>query len=523
LDFDYRLTPELPKLAWLADFDRDHCRAIIHHGSAVETRPTFFVEGVWDRPFGLGELASTDCVFGSGAVVMDETIVFVPSTSTTDYLYHHLSETCLVVSNSLPLLLAFLGDELDPQFLDYAAINQSIRMGIRDYNPVIPTRKGSVRRIMHMNLEISQREMREIDKPLPPPFSTFEDYKGYLVSKLERVFANARDPDRTEPMAVLSTQSKGYDSTAINAIAAPIGVDRAFTVSQGKKIGLSADKDRAHQVDDDGTEICHRLGIPCTAIDRRAFESRFTYETELYSTLDDNTDANFLQIFERINQISVLLAGTLGEIWYDSKTYEASGFRMSSDYVRGDLGNHGLAEVRLIVGFVLVTPIYLGACQREDINRITESPAMDPWRLGTSYDRPIPRRLAEEAGVPREAFGQIKMASVVEFSKPHTPWNRDLRDDYFRFLGSNRLLPRWMCRLFPLVQWLNWMILVTSPSRYNYIYYLQRIVSKVQGRDYRVPAIWKRLDGSIYCFCVNRRVQAFRERWLHMTPLDDSP
>jgi hypothetical protein len=33
---------------------------------------------------------------------------------------------------------------------------------------------------------------------------------------------------------------------------------------------------------------------------------------------------------------------------------------------------------------------------------------MEPWTLHNGYDRPIPRRLVEEADVPRDAFGVIK-------------------------------------------------------------------------------------------------------------------
>ena len=36
---------------------------------------------------------------------------------------------------------------------------------------------------------------------------------------------------------------------------------------------------------------------------------------------------------------------------------------------------------------------------------------MRPWSIGGAYDRPIPRRIAEEAGVPRDLFGQNKMAT----------------------------------------------------------------------------------------------------------------
>jgi hypothetical protein len=40
---------------------------------------------------------------------------------------------------------------------------------------------------------------------------------------------------------------------------------------------------------------------------------------------------------------------------------------------------------------------------------------MRPWRVGGNYDRPIPRRLVEEAGVPRRAYAREKRAITQPF------------------------------------------------------------------------------------------------------------
>ena len=40
------------------------------------------------------------------------------------------------------------------------------------------------------------------------------------------------------------------------------------------------------------------------------------------------------------------------------------------------------------------------------------SQEMEPWRLGGKYDRPIARRIIEDAGVPRGMFGTKKAASA---------------------------------------------------------------------------------------------------------------
>jgi hypothetical protein len=43
---------------------------------------------------------------------------------------------------------------------------------------------------------------------------------------------------------------------------------------------------------------------------------------------------------------------------------------------------------------------------------------MKPWRIGGDYDRPVPRRLVESAGVPRELYGQNKKAITQPFWLP---------------------------------------------------------------------------------------------------------
>ena len=42
------------------------------------------------------------------------------------------------------------------------------------------------------------------------------------------------------------------------------------------------------------------------------------------------------------------------------------------------------------------------------IHPINRSPEMKPWCVVGNYDRPIVRRIVEEAGVPREPFGNRK-------------------------------------------------------------------------------------------------------------------
>ena len=63
----------------------------------------------------------------------------------------------------------------------------------------------------------------------------------------------------------------------------------------------------------------------------------------------------------------------------------------------GSVASDSLGEFRLRAGFVHYPLPYVGALHGPAIHAITHSAEMRPWKLGTGYyDRPIPRRIAEE-------------------------------------------------------------------------------------------------------------------------------
>ena len=84
---------------------------------------------------------------------------FVTSAATTDFLYYDDRGAQVTVSNSLPLLLAYFRDALDPHYPDYPLICESVMDGIDDYRRDIPTKRGNVRRQMFRNLEVSREDL----------------------------------------------------------------------------------------------------------------------------------------------------------------------------------------------------------------------------------------------------------------------------------------------------------------------------------------------------------------------------
>ena len=81
---------------------------------------------------------------------------------------------------------------------------------------------------------------------------------------------------------------------------------------------------------------------------------------------------------------------------------------------------------------------------------------MEPWTLHNGYDRPIPRRLVEEAAVPRDADGVIKRGgagSSLRFgnrsylARTMPPASFEKFSEYLDTVkGKRRKNPRWMLR-----------------------------------------------------------------------------
>src|SRR5262249_6061400 len=143
MSFKYLPNTTLPSLAWIASVDLSNGECRVEHGSLVEVRDGFFVEGGWPAAFEEPSFDRHETFFVNGAIKYpDGAIAFVSSSATVDYLYHCRTAQVLLCSNSLPYLLAVRNDELIEFEPDYAHINDSIASGIDRYEQAIPTRRA---------------------------------------------------------------------------------------------------------------------------------------------------------------------------------------------------------------------------------------------------------------------------------------------------------------------------------------------------------------------------------------------
>ena len=371
----------LPKLAWIAEVDRADLVVNAVFGSSVECGRHFLVAGVWNGPFSAGEFAETDCFFGTGFVVRKDRVTFVPSVGITDAIYYSESGLRLVAGNSLPLLLAATEDRLDPNFTFYDRITQSIQAGIDSYEKSIPTEKGRVLRVFFRNLEVTKSRVEEIDKRRPPAFPDYSSYIRYLTENYASIYCNIRDADRQHRLDIVSTQSRGYDSTAVNTIASKYEVDTVFTVAEAKENGAFVGTRPASRDNDDGSDICEALGLSVTELDRHLFERSFEDEYLFYATTHRGDSANLLGMKPHLRRASVMLTGVLGDIiWGSEKYYLAHRELLTPRPENGDpkdvpavspemLGHdlrgpdtwlHGLSELGLQWGLIQFGPAFIG-------------------------------------------------------------------------------------------------------------------------------------------------------------------
>ncbi len=140
-----------------------------------------------------------------------------------------------------------------------------------------------------------------------------------------------------------------------------------------------------------------------------------------------------LTIFEYPKSLCALFTGYRGDsMWRRELQDRGEPFRA------GTIAGLGVAEFRLHEGIFHCDVAFLGSCKAQQIQDITYSDEMAPWTLGGSYDRPIPRRILEEAGVSRETFGMRKNATTAPLSL-YWPFSHAAAESFRRYLRKRGL------------------------------------------------------------------------------------
>ena len=392
---EYLCGTDLPKLAWCLEFTRTSHAIRVFHGPWVEISPSGFFEGAWDGD--LGSLGFDNAVMtGSGAKRVEDGLLVVASSHTLDRLVCLQKDDVLYMSNSLPFLLAKSGEVLDDKFYFYDSYFASIRYGLRKVERTIPLRAGNeVRFFYGCNVLLDRDgELHPRAKPQSPEFSNYVEYRAYLNQAVSRIAQNAGDERRRTRYKPIATLSRGYDSPAALVVAMGIGCRTAVTFRNSR--GAETDEDC-------GTPIGRALGMQVLEFGRLDYRSRSNFPE-----IENSGGPNEFLSFEVALEGGLVFTGFHGD-----KVWDKNCDKVSTDLVRGDASGGSLTEYRLRVGFCHLPVPFIGADRHPALYVIANSEEMRPWSLGTFYDRPVARRIVEEAGISRDAFGQKKRAAGV--------------------------------------------------------------------------------------------------------------
>ena len=406
LRLEHALVPTWPKLAWAAHYRHGHPVVTVFHGGSVEVSAVSAVEGVWPGPFSALEFDATDLFFGSGVRLREGRVRFVSSASTVDRLWWFEEAADGFIGNTLPGVLAASGARLDSDYERYRQDLESITRGLGEYRRSFPVTRGGLEVAYWEDLDFNGDVVTRVAKPYPRrDWSDFAALRQFYLETGRAIGDNARAAARLTPITPMATISSGYDSPAAAVIAREAGATRAFTISTARAVIPRSDS---------GARIAGCLGLECFVVDPR--KSGFHDESYFIAALGWSMDLN-ISLLPLDAPLTLLFTGYHGD-----KAWDRTHGVLNDLVVRGDSSGLGLSEYRLHAGILNCPVPFWGVREVARVREIALSAEMNPWVLGNDYDRPIPRRLVEESGVPRGLFGQRKSATTLddEVYWPHT-------------------------------------------------------------------------------------------------------
>lgn len=429
LRLESRIVPALPRLAWCATVRPSDDTVSVICGADVHRSDEFVVEGAWDGPFRYGNFPAARHFFGSGVRVEGRDVSCAASTALVDRIVYARSERRISCSNSLPVLLAATACRLDAVH-DYTPECRALMAGRhryrRRFHVLSSHEHHEFGQVFGENLSIREQTVEHVARDAPAvPLKCFSDYAQALGSLVAALVANMSDPARTSPMCRFTTVSTGYDSTAVASLVKTYGVGTCFTTAPGDGR-------------EDGLAVAAALGLDAIVLGRAPADHDF--ELAMLAATLDGREAVFQPMLHHIAGLAgakAVFTGYHGDKVWDRATH---GRHLSADVMRGDTSGLNLAEARLWSGFVNVPLPFAFAAQIADIVAISNSDEMRPWRLGNGYDRLIPRRIAESAGVPRALFGQTKRV-VMDYAV--MPRNAALRAELESHLAQQYGFGNW--------------------------------------------------------------------------------
>ena len=486
---------ELPPLAWCVGILPESSVITVWHGEWVEVWEDRFVEGAWDTPFEKHDFEKACILAGTGGVLRDGTLRLVSGTDLQARLYSTEVRDAIYVSNSLPFVMAKSGHRLSDRFGYYSGefLYQCI-LGIKRTRRSLPMRAGSIELHENVNLDYrpGTRLIRSAKASTPPPAS-YTEYIGTLSAGIGRTIANATDESRIHRYEPVVTLSRGYDSVMVAAVASSHGCNEALTF-------VDPPRPDVPYAEDSGRLIGEALGMSVREFKHFEFHDRGTPAEAEFCCYPPAIDYP-LATLEKQLQGRMLMTGSFGDCILSKSPADAlSDFRQST--FQGLCGST-MTEFRLRIGCINFPPLFIDGLHVDEVRRISCSDEMAPWSVGGSYDRPIARRCAVEAGVPTDWFGLRKYGGGWGLIKAESELSESSQSDlraYFEEHGSSsrprRLRFRW--RLMHAYMHFVW--------RFNLKGKTTKLLPRFMERFTRPP-----IDDTLFRWGINRTMKRYLE------------
>ncbi len=296
-------------------------------GWSVRTAANGFVEGTWVGPPEVAALPGSTTVFGSGVVADGEQLTVVPPSHPLERLYFYRRPGATVVSNSLAAVLETCELELDPDAL-YPPLFVASADGALSPLFEIVTNARPITAAVYFNLHVTAKGDFQLgDRPREKPFTSFDEYRTRLSAAIASAVSNA--PGYEMVVAI----SSGYDSTAVAAVAAPLGCRSAVTLNAGKPVPGST------SLADSGEAAARRLGMTVESFDRLEYLTRTDLpEAEFLATGMSGEEVVMVPMAASLRR-AMLLTG--------SEEFHLKGHPYRRGLYRGDLSACSLTEFRL--------------------------------------------------------------------------------------------------------------------------------------------------------------------------------
>lgn len=391
----YSINQNIPKLAWYAEICKGQDIVEVECGDNIEYNEEWFVEGAWCGNFQKGNFSDDIFFLGTGAILRGDTICFATPSHTLERIYIIKGNGKLALSNSLSFALERMQTSLDFDYLEYEKAFHSILNGLDVYQKKIPLsdKEKELWALYYCNIEVdSELNMKFLDKRKTPTFASFTEYYQSLLNDLQKLKENIQAEERKVKYGIVTTISSGYDSAACAVVAKKMGCDIAVTFNEPEKYA-----------NDDGSDIAKKLGYS-VIVKKNAEDykrSNKLVEAEYIAGGELGTGIVF-SAFDQEFKNNLVLIGEGGDHIWDKNAQDVNDVvRFSDELYSGTT----LIEPRLRLGYIyLPLPMYC-ATSWSSIHAISNSREMEKWSLKNDYDRPIPRRIVEEAGIERKEFG----------------------------------------------------------------------------------------------------------------------